>query len=118
MSFLAGREEPVRGGGLNNLVSGPGLSPDGPNNWAGPGGMGPPTGQGDWAASMHDSNFNANGHIGLSDYFNPTLSPATARALIQSNNNLIGHAGGVQSVNMGMFFGVVNAFQLLTNAWR
>jgi hypothetical protein len=67
---------------------------------------------------MHDYNFNANGHIGIGDYFNPTLSPATARALIQSNNNLIGHAGGVQSVKMGLFFGVVNAFQLLTNAWR
>lgn len=80
--------------------------------------MGPPTGQGDWAASVHDYNFNANGHIGIGEYFNPTLSPAKARALIQSNNNLITHAGGVQSIKMGLFFGVVNAFQMLTNAWR
>ena len=34
---------------------------------------------------------------------------------MQSDNNLIGHAGGAQSVKMGMFFGAVNAFQWLTH---
>ncbi len=58
--------------------------------------MGPPAGQGDWAASVHDYNFNANGHISIGDYLNHTLPPARARALIQSNNNLITHAGGVR----------------------
>jgi hypothetical protein len=48
-------------------------------------------------------------------YFNPTLSRATSRALIQSNNNLIRNAGGIQGVKMGMFFGVVNAFQYVSH---
>jgi hypothetical protein len=51
-------------------------------------------------------------------YFNPTLSPAVSKALIQSNSNLIRNAGGVQGAKMGMFFGVVNAFQWYSNSWK
>ncbi len=86
------------------------------DHWAGPAGMGVPGGQGDWAASMHDYNFNTNG-ITLGTYFNPTVSPQTARALIQSNNNLIHNTGGFQGAKMGLFFGVVNAFQWLSHAF-
>lgn len=120
IQFLTGRTEPLGGGVLNQLVSGPlDFSSD---NWAGPGGFGPPSGQGDWAASMHDYNYSQNGPapgqgITIGMYFNPTLSPATSRALIQSNNMLIRNAGGIQAVKMGLFFGVVNAFQWLSHAF-
>jgi RHS repeat-associated protein len=114
MSFAARRMEPRGGGDLMALLAGPGFSLDAPDNWAGPGGMGTPQGQGDWAAMAHDYNFLTNG-ITIGSYFNPFISRATARALIQSDNNLIGHAGGAQAVKMGMFFGVVNAFQWLTH---
>ncbi|MGA9063176.1 MAG: hypothetical protein WB341_16135 [Terracidiphilus sp.] len=72
--------------------------------------MGTPQGQGDWAAAVHDFNYNSNG-ITIGTYFKPWISRATAKALIQSDNNLIKNAGGVQGAKMGMFFGVVNAFQ-------
>jgi RHS repeat-associated protein len=49
IQFLTGREETLHGGLLNQLVSGP-LDPSS-DQWAGPGGMGPPGGQGDWAAT-------------------------------------------------------------------
>jgi hypothetical protein len=49
IQFLTGREETLHGGLLNQLVSGP-LDPSS-DHWAGPGGMGPPGGQGDWAAT-------------------------------------------------------------------
>ncbi len=114
MSFAARRMEPRGGGGMMALLAGPGFSPDAPDNWAGPGGMGTPQGQGDWAAMAHDYNFLSNG-ITIGSYFNPFISRATAKALIQSDNNLIGHAGGAQAAKMGMFFGVVNAFQWLTH---
>jgi hypothetical protein len=71
-----------------------------------------------FSAARHDYNFNTNGPITISNYFNPTLSPATSKALIQSNSNLIRNAGGVQGVKMGMFFGVVNAFQWYANSWK
>ena len=61
---------------------------------------------------VHDYNYDTNG-IKISTYFNPTISPATAKALIQSNNNLIRNAGGIQSIKTGLFFGAVNAFQWL-----
>lgn len=35
------------------------------DNWAGPGGMGPPTATGDWRAAVHDYNFDSNGHISI-----------------------------------------------------
>jgi RHS repeat-associated protein len=114
MSFAANRMEPRGGGGLMALLAGPGFSTDAPDNWAGPGGMGTPQGQGDWAAMVHDYNFFTN-NITIGTYFNPFVSRATAKALIQSDNNLVGHAGGAQSVKMGMLFGVVNAFQWLTH---
>jgi RHS repeat-associated protein len=116
MSFAANRMEPRRDGGLMALLAGPGFSWNAPDNWAGPGGMGTPQGQGDWAAMVHDYNFFTN-NITLLTYFNPFISRATAKALIQSDNNLIGHAGGAQAVKMGMFFGVVNAFQWLTHSF-
>jgi RHS repeat-associated protein len=40
MSFAARRMEPRGGGGMMALLAGPGFSPDAPDNWAGPGGMG------------------------------------------------------------------------------
>jgi hypothetical protein len=112
---LANRTEPLRGGLLNQLVSGP-LNPSA-DHWAGPGGFGPPGGRGDWAASVHDYNFQTNG-ITLGSYFNPNISPATAKALIQSDNNLIRNAGGAQGAKMGLFFGTVNAFQWYTNSFK
>ncbi len=114
MSFAANRMEPRGGGGLMALLAGPGFSLDAPDNWAGPGGMGTPQGQGDWAAMVHDYNFFTN-NITIGTYFNPFVSRATAKALIQSDNYLVGHAGGIQSVKMGMLFGVVNAFQWLSH---
>lgn len=121
IQFLTGRVDPIHGmfgpsdPGLGmQILSGPlGFWND---HWAGPAGMGVPGGRGDWAASMHDYNFNTNG-ITLGTYFNPTVSPQTARALIQSNNNLIRNAGDFQGVKMGVFFGVVNAFQWLSHAF-
>lgn len=50
IQFLANRTEALGGGLLNKLVSGP-LDPS-TDHWAGPGGFGPPGGQGDWAASV------------------------------------------------------------------
>jgi len=67
--------------------------------------MGPPGGRGDWAASVYDYNFSTNGPITIGSYFNPTLSVPTAKALIQSNNNLIRNAGGIQGAKRGLFFG-------------
>ena len=118
IQFLTGREEPLHGGMLNKLVSGP-LDPS-QDNWAGPGGMGPPGGQGDWAASVHDYNFNTNGITiqNTGHYFGLHVSPETAKALIQSNNQLIRHAGGVQGAKMGLFFGAVNAFQWYASSWK
>ena len=114
MSFAANRMQPRGGGDLMALFAGPGFSLNAPDNWAGPGGMGTPQGQGDWAAMAHDYNFFTN-NITIGTYFNPFVSRATAKALIQSDNYLIGHAGGAQAVKMGVFFGVVNAFQWLTH---
>ncbi len=54
MSFAANRMQPRSGGDLMALLAGPGLSLNAPDNWAGPGGMGTPQGQGDWAAMVHD----------------------------------------------------------------
>src|SRR5689334_15219450 len=83
MSFAANRMEPRGGGDLMALFAGPGLSLNAPDNWAGPGGRGTPQGQGDWAAMAHDYNFLTNG-ITIGSYFNPFISRATAKALIQS----------------------------------
>lgn len=82
--------------------------------------MGPPGGQGDWAASVHDYNFNTN-NITIQNtghYFGFNLSQATRKALIQSNNNLIRNAGGVQGGKMGLFFGAVNTFQWYVGSWK
>ena len=96
---------------LMALLAGPGLSFGAPDNWAGPGGMGTPQGQGDWAAMVHDYNY-ATHHITIwGTYFNPFISRATAKALFQSNSHLTRNAGGAQSVKMGLFFGFVDTFQ-------
>lgn len=89
---------------------------NGKDNWAGPGGMGVPQGTGDWRAAVHDYNFNTNG-ITIGSYFNPHLSPATSRALIQSNNNLM-RTGGVQGAKEKLTFGVINAFQWYADSWK
>ncbi len=115
--FLTGREETVKPGIVKDLSAPLDISTD---HWAGPGGMGPPGGQGDWAASVHDYSFNMHditiqntGH-----YFGLHVSPETAKALIQSNNTLIRNAGGVQGVKMGIFFGIVNAYQWYASSWK
>jgi hypothetical protein len=115
IQFLTGRQTPLQGGLLMQLAAGP-LDPS-TDHWAGPGGMGPPGGRGDWAASVHDYNFMTN-DIKVSSYFNPTLKLATANALIKSNNTLMRNAGGVQSVKMFLFFGPSNALQWYANSWK
>jgi hypothetical protein len=54
----------------------------------------------------------------MGSYFNPTLSMATSKALIQSNSNLMRNAGGIQGAKMKLFFGVTNAFQWYPNSWK
>jgi len=115
MSFMVNRTEPIHGmlgksdpGILMKILSGP--LDFWHDHWAGPGGMGAPHGRGDWAAMVHDYNFDRN-DIKIGMYFDPSISQAQATALIRSNNNLIRNAGGVQGVKMGLFFGAVNAFQ-------
>ena len=117
LDFLADRTQPLSGGLLSQIAFG-GLA-FWRDHWAGPGGFGPPGGRGDWAASVHDFNFSINGPIRIPMYFNPTISPETARALIQSNNMLIRNAGGgPQAWKMGLFFGAVNAFQFYVQSWK
>jgi hypothetical protein len=113
MSFAARRTDPRSGGYPMELLAGPGFSPVAPDHWAGPGGMGTPRGRGDWAAMVHDYNFTTNVMtMQNTGYFsNPFISRSTARALIQSNNRLLENAGGVQGVKIGLFFGMVNAYQ-------
>jgi len=115
IQFLTGRDEALHGGFLVKLAAGPlDASTD---HWAGPGGMGPPGGRGDWAASVHDYNFFTN-MITMGSYFNPALSVATYKALIQSNSNLMRNAGGIQGAKMTLFFGVTNTFQWYVNTWK
>ncbi len=115
IQFLTGREQKL---GLFSQIAYGGLA-FWKNHWAGPGGMGAPGGRGDWAASVHDFNFSTNGPIQIGMYYNPAIPPATARALIQSNNVLIRSAGGgPQAVKMGLFFGAVNAFQFYVQSWK
>jgi RHS repeat-associated protein len=117
LQFLTGREETVQPGLVKDLSAPLDVSTD---HWAGPGGMGPPGGKGDWAASVHDFNFNTNGITiqNTGHYFGLHVSPQTAKMLIQSNNQLIRNAGGVQGIKMGMFFGIVNAFQGYASSWK
>ena len=112
LTFMTGRAEKVSG--FWKAVAGP-LDPS-KDNWAGPDGMGPPGGTGDWRAAVHDYNFLTN-HITIGSYFNPHLSRATSKALIQSNNNLM-RTGGVQGAKEKIFFGIVNAFQWYSNSWK
>lgn len=86
------------------------------DHFAGPDGMATPGGRGDWAAIVHDYNYDTN-HITVSTYFNPFISRATSHAFIQSNNKLIRNAGGFQGVKMGLFFGVVDAFQWVAHGF-
>jgi RHS repeat-associated protein len=115
IQFLTGRIDPLRGGLAVRLAAGP-LDPSA-DHWAGPAGMGPPGGRGDWAASVHDYNFSTNG-ITMGSYLNPGLSLTTSKALIQSNNTLIRNAGGIQSIKMALFFGVTNAVQWYSDSWK
>jgi hypothetical protein len=86
------------------------------DRWAGPDGMAAPSGKGDWAAIVHDYNYDTN-HVTVSMYFNPFISRTTAHAVIKSNNNLVRNAGGFQGVKMGLFFGTINAFQWVAHAF-
>ena len=115
IAFMVNRTESLGGGILNRIASG-GLA-FWTNHWAGPGGMGPPHGRGDWAAMAHDYAFELGG-IHISDYLDPSLSPTKTAALIRANHMLIGNAGGVQAVKMGAVFGAVNAFQWISHLAR
>lgn len=116
LHFLSDRTQPLTGGVFSQIAFG-GLA-FWRNHWAGPGGFGPPGSRSDWAASVHDFNFSTNGPITIGSYWNPTLSPATANALIQSNSQLIRNARGVEGAKMGLFFGAVNAFQFYVQSWK
>jgi len=117
LHFLSDRTQPLTGGLLSKIAYG-GLA-FWRDHWAGPGGFGPPGGRGDWAASVHDFNFDQNGPIKIGMYFNPAISPATAKALIQSDNMLIRNAGGgLQAGKFAVFFGAVNAFQFYVQSWK
>ena len=122
MQFIADREQPIDGllgqsdpGFGMKLLSGP--FPIGfANNWAGQGGMGPPQSKGDWAAMVHDYNYSSIG-LTIKNYWNPFISPAAAKALIRSNNNLIRNTSGVQAFKTGFYFEAVNAWQWFAHAW-
>ncbi len=86
------------------------------DHWAGPDGMGAPSGQGDWAAIVHDYNYDTN-HVTVSMYFNPFISRAMSRAIVKSNNKLIRNTGGFQAVKIGLFFGTVDAFQWVSHGF-
>jgi len=119
IQFLTGRTQPLSGGTFSQIAFGPlDYSSD---HWAGPGGFGPPGGAGDWRASVHDYNFSTNGPtpdqgITISMYFNPRLSPAVSKALIESNNYLM-QTGGYQGAKEKIFFGIVNAFQWVSHVF-
>jgi RHS repeat-associated protein len=115
IQFLTGRIQPLTGGTFSQIAFGP--LDYSKNHWAGPGGFGPPGGEGDWRASMHDYNFSTNGPITIGSYFNPTLSLASSKALIQSNNYLM-QTGGYQGAKEKMFFGIINAFQRYADTWK
>ena len=83
MSFMVDRAEPLKGGLFNRIVSGPLFFWN--NNWAGPGGMGPPQGRGDWTAMAHDYAFKIHG-ITIGTYFDGSTPPDRAQALIKANH--------------------------------
>lgn len=58
LAFMTKRDQPVSA--FWRIMAGP-LNPQS-DNWAGPGGMGPPGGTGDWRAAVHDYNFFTNHH--------------------------------------------------------
>jgi RHS repeat-associated protein len=122
IQFMVGRVDPLHGlfGASDpalgmQIVSGP--LAFWTDHWAGPAGMGVPSGQGDWAAMAHDYNYDTNGKISISTYLNPFVSSATAKAIIQSNNQLILNAGGLQGIKMGAWFGLVNAMQAISHVF-
>jgi len=76
------------------------------DHWAGEGGFGPPGGQGDWAATIHDYNWHNNGPdpdhgISIGMGLNPRLKPEVSKAFIQSNRAAYRHAGGIQGAKNG-----------------
>jgi RHS repeat-associated protein len=118
IEFLATREEPIKGGIFMKILAGP--LAFWRDHWAGMGGFGPPGGKGDWAATVHDYNWNLNGPdeahgINIRMGLNPRLTPEVSKAFIQSNSALYRHAGGLQGAKMRLVFGVVNIFQRITH---
>jgi hypothetical protein len=110
--FMVNRVDPLKGGLLNRLASGPLAFWN--NHWAGPAGMGPPHGRGDWTAMAHDDAFRIS-DIGIGDYFDRSMPAEKSSALIRANHMLIKNAAGVQAVKMGIAFGIIDAFQLITH---
>jgi hypothetical protein len=122
MQFIAGREQLI-GGLLGQSDPGFGMKfvcgpfPFGfADNWAGQGGMGAPQSKGDWAAMVHDYNYTTIGLM-IKNYWNPSISPATEEALMQSNKNLLRNISGAQLLKIGLYFGLVNAWQWLAHTW-
>jgi hypothetical protein len=76
--------------------------------------MGPPHGRGDWTAMAHDDAFRIS-DIGIGDYFDRSMPAEKSSALIRANHMLIKNAAGVQAVKMGIAFGIIDAFQLITH---
>jgi len=114
LTFMTSRDKAVSG--FWKAVAGPN---DGSNdNWAGPNGMGPPGGPGDWRAAVHDYNWDkTTNNLGMGSLLNPTLSLAKSEALIQSNQQLMS-TGGWQGFKFKMIFGPVNVFQWFVNSWK
>lgn len=112
LTFITKRDVAISG--FWKVIAGP-LDPS-KDHWAGPGGMGPPGGTGDWRAVVHDYNFLTN-DIQISSYLNPRLSPATSKALIQSNWELM-KTGGFQGAKEKMAFGIINAFPWYADSWE
>lgn len=112
LTFMAGRDKSVND--FWKVVAGP-LDPS-KDNWAGPNGMGPPSGTGDWRAALHDYNYSTNGPT-MGSNLNPTLSLATSKALIQTNWQLM-QTGGVQGAKEKFIFGIFNTFQWYADSWK
>jgi len=113
LTFMTSRDKAVSD--FWKFVAGP---LNGKDNWAGPNGMGPPTGTGDWRAAVHDYNWDpSTNNLGMHSLLNPALSLATSKALIQSNQQLM-KTGGFQGAKEKMIFGPVNAFQWYADSWK
>jgi hypothetical protein len=114
VAFMTSREKEF--GLFFKILAGP-LNPM-KDNWAGPGGSGPPLGKGNWSAMGHDFNWNTNG-ITFWKALNPFISKDKSDLVIQSNKKLILNAGfGYQAFKFGLIFGTENVLQNVFHNFR